>query len=200
MMKSFQDEYKFNSSADLGFNVDYKFADFLSVDFSVINGEGYKKLQSDDLLRPGIGTTIYPVKNILARVFIDQMGKDTKQQSLATLLAFTNDKLVIAGEYNYQKNMDMVEGADIYGTSFFATYKPNKKVKLFARYDGLNSKEISGETGAWNINKDGSLLLAGVEFSPVKGVKLTPNFRSWNPAVEGAKNTTYMYLNCELKF
>ena len=42
--KSFQDAYKFNSSADLGFNIDYTFSDFISADFSIINGEGYKKI------------------------------------------------------------------------------------------------------------------------------------------------------------
>ena len=108
MMKSYQDEYKFNSSADLGFNIDYSFADFISVDFSVINGEGYKKIQGDDLLRPGLGATVKPVKNVVARVYIDQYGKDVKQQSLATFLAYNSKKLVVAGEYNYQTNYKMV--------------------------------------------------------------------------------------------
>lgn len=200
MMKSHQDEYKFNSSADLGFNIDYKFADFISVDISVINGEGYKKVQSDDILRPGIGTTIKPVKNFTARVFADQMGDDVKQQSLATLLAYTTDKLVLAGEYNYQTNHKMVDGQDIYGTSFYATYKPKSNIKIFGRYDSLNSKELEGQPEPWQIAKDGQLLLAGVEYSPVKGVKITPNVRVWNPELETAENTTYLYLNFELKF
>ncbi len=155
MMKSHQDEYKFNSSADLGFNLDYKFANFISADFSVLNGEGYKKLQGDDILRTGFGTTIKPVKNITARVFVDQMGKDIKQQSLATLLAFTNNKFVFAAEYNYQKNMGMVDGHSIYGTSFYATNKATDKVKIFGRFDSLNSATISGENEAWQIGTDG---------------------------------------------
>jgi hypothetical protein len=200
MMKSYQDEYKFNSSADLGFNIDYKFTDFISFDFSVINGEGYKKVQSDDILRLGIGTTVKPVKNITARVFVDQMGDETKQQSLATLLAFTTEKLVLAGEYNYQTNNKMINGQDLYGTSFYATYKPKSNLKLFARYDGLNSKEIEGETEPWQIVKDGQLMLAGVEYSPVKGIKITPNVRFWNPTMEDVENVTYLYLSAELKF
>lgn len=200
MLKSHQDEYKFNSSADLGINIDYKITDFISVDFSVINGEGYKKVQGDDILRPGVGTTIKPLANILARVFVDQMGNNTRQKSLATLLAYTSEKFVLAGEYNYQTNYKMIEGQDRFGTSFFAWYKPSEKVKLFARYDGLNSKKLSGEIVEWNIIEDGSLMLAGFELSPVKGVKLTPNVRSWNPAKEGVEKTTFLYLNCELKF
>ena len=49
MLKSYQDEYKFNSSADIGINLDYKFTDFISADFSIINGEGYKKVQVSEL-------------------------------------------------------------------------------------------------------------------------------------------------------
>jgi len=199
--KSFQDAYKFNSSADLGFNIDYQFADFISADFSVINGEGYKNLQSDEFLRPGMGVTITTVKGITARVFADYMGKnDTIQQSLATFLAYTNKTLVLGAEYNYQKNHDMKEGHDLYGTSFFATYSPSNKVKLIARFDDLRSKTPNGKTENWNLKKDGKLIITGVEFSPVKGVKITPNIRYWSPASESIPSTTYAYLNLELKF
>ena len=140
--KSFQDAYKFNSSADLGFNIDYQFADFISADFSVINGEGYKLLQNDNYVRPGLGVTLNPIKNITARVFVDNMGDSIKQQSLATFLAYTNKKLVLGAEYNYQRNYSMKDGRDIYGTSFFATYAPTSKLKIFGRFDDLKSKAL----------------------------------------------------------
>lgn len=200
MMKSYQDEYKFNSSADLGVNIDYKLADFINVDLSVINGEGYKKVQGDDILRPGIGTTIKPIKSVIARIFVDQMGDDVKQKSLATLLAYSTDKFVLAGEYNFQTNYKMVDGQDQYGTSFYAWYKPKTNWKIFARFDDLNSKKIAGESESWNFEKDGRLILAGIEYSPVKGVKFTPNVRFWNPDSESAENTTYLYLSAALKF
>jgi hypothetical protein len=200
MMKSYQDEYKFNSSADLGINIDYTFADFISADFSIINGEGYKKIQGDDLLRYGIGTTIKPVKNVIARVFVDQTGDEVKQKSLATLLAFSNGKFTLAGEYNYQSNYKMVDGQNQFGTSFYAWYKPQSNWKIFARYDDLNSDELDGEDEPWNISKDGQLMLAGVEYSPVKGVKITPNIRFFNPDKMDAENITYLYLSAELKF
>lgn len=44
-MKSFQDEYKYGSSADLGFSVKYNFHSMLATDFIIVNGEGYKKVQ-----------------------------------------------------------------------------------------------------------------------------------------------------------
>lgn len=198
--KSFQDAYKFNASADLGFNIDYKFADFISAEFSVINGEGYKLIQSDDLVRPGLGVTVEPVKNVTARVYADTYGKDVKQQSIATFFAYSGEKLMVAGEYNYQKNHNRVEGQDIYGTSIFATYKAGKKVKLYGRFDDLKSKPLAGENNPWQYSKDGQLILAGVEYDAVKGVKIAPNMRYWNPADGSIPATTYAYLNFEFKF
>jgi hypothetical protein len=119
---------------------------------------------------------------------------------LATFLAYTGDKFIVAGEYNYQKNFDMAEGQDVYGTSFFATYEASENVKLFGRYDNLASATLEGENNAWQLNKDGQLFMAGLEFSPVKGVKLAPNFRFWDTADDSAPNITYLFLNCELKF
>jgi len=198
--KSFQDAYKFNSSADLGFNIDYTFSDFISADFSIINGEGYKKIQSDKLLRPGAGITVKPVKSVTARVFADYMGDQVKQQSLATFAAYTGAKLMVAGEYNFQKNFGMADGCDVFGTSFFATYKASKKLMIFGRYDNLSSSTLPGENEAWQIDSDGQLFMAGIELSPVKGVKLAPNFRLWDTASESTPNTTFFYLNCEIKF
>ncbi|WP_340111514.1 hypothetical protein [Maribellus mangrovi] len=198
--KSYQDAYKFNASADIGFNLDYKFADFVSADFSLINGEGYKLIQADEFVRPGLGVTVKPVDNVVGRVYVDTYGKDVKQQSLATFLAYSGEKLTVGGEYNYQKNHNRVEGQDIYGTSFYATYQAADKFKLFGRFDDLKSKALEGESDPWQLNKDGQLLMAGLEFNAVKGVKFAPNVRYWNPADESIPATTYAYLNLELKF
>lgn len=198
--KSFQDAYAFNSSADIGFNIDYQFADFISADFSVINGEGYKKIQGDSLLRPGAGITLNPVKKLTARLFADYNGKDVKQQSLATFLAYTGKKLVAGAEYNYQWNTDMAEGHDMYGTSLYLIYKSSDKLKIFGRYDDLNSSTLPGEDQPWQVNNDGRLFMAGLEYSPLKGVKLAPNYRIWSPENETQPNENSVYLNCEVKF
>ncbi len=197
--KSYQDAYKFNASADIGFNIDYKFADFISADFSVINGEGYKLIQADDVIRPGLGVTVNPIKKLTARAFVDTYGKDVKQQSLATFLAYTGEKLVVGGEYNYQTNHNRVEGQDLYGTSFYATFKAGKRFMVFGRFDDLKSKALEGENEGWQLDKDGQLFMAGLEISPVKGVKIAPNIRYWNPANNSAA-TTFAYLNLELKY
>lgn len=198
--KSFQDAYGFNSSADLGMKLSYDFTDFISADLSVTNGEGYKKLQGDEFLRPAAGVTINPIESVTARIYADYMGDEVKQQSLATLLAYTGNRLTAAAEYNYQQNVDMVDGQDMYGTSFFLTYKPGGSVKIFGRFDDLNSDTLEGEDLPWQINDDGQLIMAGVEYSPIKGVKFAPNFRIWNPDNEALANINSLYLNVELKF
>ncbi len=198
--KSFQDAYGFNASADLGASLEYKFADFISADFILANGEGYKRLQRDSLLRPGLGVTITPVKTVTARVYADYMGKDVKQSSLATFAAYTGKKLMVAAEYNYQKNFGMKDGQDIYGTSFYSTFAASNKIKLFGRFDDLRSKPLAGQENGWQYNKDGQLFMAGFEYNVIKGIKVAPNFRYWNPADSSLPGTSFAYLNLELKF
>lgn len=198
--KSFQDAYKFNSSADIGFNIDYRFSDAFSMDFSVINGEGYKVIQNDEYVRPGLGITTNPFESITARIFADYVGNDVKQSSLATFVAYTSEKFVLGAEYNYQWNYDMVTGQDQFGPSVFATFIPSDNLKLFGRFDDLKSTTIEGESLPWNVAKDGRLIMVGLEFNPTRGVKLAPNFRVWNPYGDEIPTITSIFLNCELKF
>jgi len=200
LLKSHQDAYRYSSSADLGFVLTYKFADFISADFAVYNGEGYQKLEADSVLRPALGITVKPINTLTARVYVDQMGDDVKQQSIAGFLAYTGEKLTVAGEYNFQKNFRMGEGKDMYGMSFYATYKASEKIKVFARFDSLDSSTLDGEDEPWQVSRDGKLVMAGLEFSPIKGVKLTPNVRNWSYAAEGRDNRVDLFLNCEVKF
>lgn len=198
--KVFQDAYDFASSADLGASVTYQFNTILSIDAALYNGEGYKKVQSDDFLKPTLGVTLTPFKELTVRAMADVMGKDSAQVTYAGFVGFQSGKISLAGEYNYQKNHLMIDGNDYFGPSFYATYVASQKVKVFARYDDLQSNSPSGQTENWNLAGDGQLVMAGIEYAPVKGIKLTPNFRGWNPADESASFVTTMMLNCEIKF
>ena len=46
--KSFQDEYKFGASADLGFNSEFNLNSKLTMNVFFLNGEGYKNVQDND--------------------------------------------------------------------------------------------------------------------------------------------------------
>jgi len=198
--KSFQDAHKFNSSADLGVSLGYKFTDFISADVTITNGEGYKQIQKDSIFRYAIGTTIKPIENVTARFYADVTGKKTKQESFSAFLSYDNKKLMLAGEYNFQKNHKLLESGDLYGYSFFSSYKTGKKLKLFARYDILKSATLKGMNDPWNLSKNGQYIVAGLEYAPIKGVKLSPNIRNWTSDDQTQSNRVTVFLNCEIKF
>ncbi|MFY9153747.1 MAG: hypothetical protein WAO52_17140 [Prolixibacteraceae bacterium] len=195
--KSFQDLYGFASSADLGASVAYKISDAVSADVAVTNGEGYKSLQADNTFKTAFGLTMNPVKALTVRGMVDFMDV---QSTYAGFVGYKVGKLSLAGEYNYQKNQGMVDGKDFYGPSFYGIYGLSKKSKVFARFDQLQSKTLSGASDNWNIGKDGQLFMAGFEFAPVSGIKLSPNYRGWSPAQSSQSFTSTIMLNCEIKF
>lgn len=198
--KSLQDEFSFNSSADLGVSVAYQFTDFLSADVIVANGEGYKKLQNDSAFRTGFGLTLTPVKKLTGRVYYDFITKEETQSSLATFVGYEADQFRLGAEYNKQFNRRFEEDQDWNGLSFYGTYQLAKKVNLFARYDKVYSNTLAGETEAWNLSNDGQVFIVGLEFAPVKGVKLAPRYKGWSPDDASQPSVSSLYLNCEVRF
>jgi hypothetical protein len=70
---------------------------------------------------------------------------------------------------------------------------------LFARYDYLYSDKIGSASHPWNYTKDGSLIIAGFEFSPVAGIKIAPNIQNWKPA-DGDRPSIFRFmLNADIK-
>ena len=198
IMKSFQDEYKFGSSADLGISVAYKFADWVSADAIIVNGEGYKKIQVNDGFNYGLGVTLTPVDGLYIRVYggLNESGEDGKKDiaNLATFAGYKHEKFTIGAEYNHMWNASYKDGSDQSGYSIFASVKLSKIAELYARYDDLFSKDD------WNIAKDESLVILGAQFKLGKYVKIAPNFRMSMPKADGAKNGYSAYINCYFGF
>ena len=191
VMKSFQDIYKFGSSADLGISAAYKFCDWLSADAIVVNGEGYKKIQKNDGLMYGLGATLTPVKALTLRAYYGlNEGSDAKQENIQNLATFVGLKLngfSLGAEYNRIWNMKHVDGSDMNGFSIYSNIKLNKGADLYLRFDDYNGDE----TG----------FIAGVQWKLGKYVKVSPNFR-WNHAdVDGGNQDSYMgYISCYFGF
>ena len=194
LMKSFQDEYKFGSSADLGVSVAYKFADWILADAMIVNGEGYKKIQKKDGLNYGLGVTLTPVKGFQIRLYGGLNGNGEADDrkyvtNLSAFMGYKHEKFTVGAEYNYMMNAAYMAGADRSGYSVFASVNLPKEISLYARFDDLYSKND------WNKAKDESVAIVGAQFKLGKYVKLAPNFRMAVPKADGASNRYAAYVN-----
>lgn len=194
VMKSFQDQYKFGSSADLGISATYKFADWISADAIVVNGEGYKKIQKNDGLNYGLGATLTPIKGLSIRLYagINEASTDDAKDILnaAAFVGYKAKHFSIGAEYNFMKNASNKKDADQQGYSIYATLNASKNVNLYARFDDLSSKDD------WNIKKDEQAAILGAQFKVGKYVKIAPNFRMAMPKADGADEKYSAYVSC----
>ena len=198
IMKSFQDEYKFGSSADLGISVAYRFADWISADAIIVNGEGYKKIQKNEGLNYGLGVTLTPVKGFQIRLYggLNECGEEGKRDTgnLAAFAGYKHEKFTIGAEYNYMMNASYNEDADQSGYSIFAYVNLPKEISLYVRFDDLYSKND------WNKVKDESAAILGIQFKLGEYVKIAPDFRMAMPKADGVKNSYSACINCYFGF
>ena len=113
------------------------------------------------------------------------------------------DKFRVAGEYNYQKQHQNIKNQDLFGYSFYSTYVFNKKFEIYARADILLSNKLDGETEDWNYKDDGLGLLGGFQYVPLKGLKLSLNYRHVLPKKPNEElrrpSGSWIYFNVEFK-
>lgn len=200
VMKSFQDEYGFGSSADLAVSAEYKVNRFISLDGIVANGEGYKQVQVDDGLLYGVGLTAGYFKGFVFRAYAsyneaaDGVKTDVEvwyrgEVNLACFAGFRNKIVSVGAEYNVMMNSGFVNDADRNGTSVYATFNLGNNIGLYGRWDYLSSKE------SWDKISDGMAGIVGLELKFGKYIKLSPNFRIWKPSDNSIKNQAYFYMN-----
>lgn len=198
IMKSFQDEYKFGSSADLGISAAYRFADWISADAIIVNGEGYKKIQKNEGLNYGLGVTLTPVKGFQIRLYggLNECGEEGKRDTgnFAAFAGYKHEKFTIGAEYNYMMNASYNEDADQSGYSIFVSVNLPKEISLYVRFDDLYSKND------WNKVKDESAAILGIQFKLGEYVKIAPDFRMAMPKADGVKNSYSACINCYFGF
>ncbi len=180
IMRSFQDEYKFGHSADLGVSASYKFGEILLIDAIVSNGEGYKKLQSNNKLQYGIGASITPLKGLLFRAYT---GLHEDNVNFSFFTGYKTSFFTLAGEYNIIKNQK-------HGVSIYGSMKLNQNLDLYARYNLLET--INNST---NLNESG--IVSGVQYLISDKIKISPNIRI---GISDADNLSYedlsAYISC----
>ena len=194
IMKSFQDQYKFGNSADLGLSLSYKFTEWLSADAILVNGEGYKKIQVNDGLNYGLGVTFTPIKGLSIRLYggINE-GADKSQKSIVNLASFVGYKcqhFTLGAEYNHMLNALYKSENQMSGYSVFASAKAAKIIDIFTRFDSLYKNGTNSEHSA----------IIGTQIKLGKFVKIAPNFRMTKPNIEGDKIDYYACLNCYVGF
>lgn len=213
VLKSFQDLNKMAPSVDLGTTIEYNFSPFISVDFSLTNGEGYKNISKNNSTRYAGGVTIRPNKNFIFRAYTDiyNQSKDLredlpegienskyKNQYTLSLFSGYSNKFISGGlEFNKIFNNGFIEKKDYYGYSIYATGKIAPKWRVYGRYDIMDSNTPSNFEEAWN-DLDGQLAIVGVEFQPIKQLKISPNIRNINP--DRAKAEQYLFINIDFNW
>jgi len=194
VMKSFQDKYKFGSSADLGVSASYKFTDWISADAIIVNGEGYKKIQVKDGFNYGLGMTLTPVKGFQIRLYggLNEAAEEGKKNTvnMSAFVGYKTERFTVGAEYSHMWNASYKQDADQYGYSVFASAKLSKCADLYARFDDVYSKD------KWNVEKDESSAILGAQFKLGKYVKVAPNFRMSMPKADGTDNRYSAYVSC----
>jgi len=199
--KPFQDAYKMGYSADYGVIGEYKFSDMVSADVSITNGEGFKSLDVDSTLKLSLASTFRPIEGLDFRIYYDFLNDTAAaQQTISFFGGYTINDFVVGAEFNYQINNNRREELDLFGISLYGRGPIGKNIDVFGRYDLLSSNTLEGADDPWNIGGNGQKYIAGVEFAPVKGIKIAPNFQGWSPSEEDADFQTALFLNVEIKF
>lgn len=188
-------------AADLGIMTIVQAGKLLDIDLSITNGRGFKDITSNGTYRLATGFTLTPAEHILIRGFYDMMGPSGRMQRTASITAaWLGPKVNAGAEYFRQDNASLTDGRDYSGISVFTRIPLSDRVRLFARYDRIESVVMEEAEDPWNLLKDGSFIYAGIDFSPVKNVRISPNFNIYMPSAETSANTTTIGLNIEAKF
>ena len=200
LYRSYMDEYRFGSSADLGAGIQYTPSKLFSTDLIISNGEGYKNLQFDNVYRIGSGLTLNPVDGLTLRIYYTLQPSEISQMIFSGFIGYRLKKLRVGAEYNYQKNFQFIKDHNRYGYSIYSTYQFSHKWEVFARYDQLYSNILPEEEIPWNLTQDGSAIISGVQYTPIKYLHVSLTYQDWVEYAQNGDSEPFLYLNFEIVF
>jgi hypothetical protein len=187
--------------ADLGVVVEYKFSDYITADYTLMNGEGYSDIQLDNSLKNSLGMTITPNNNIAIRLYTDIIRDNGIWQQLAiAFVGYKNDRFNIGVEMSFKSNTDLIQGHHLYGVSSTGGVNLTKKTEFFMRYDYAASVMIPGDILPWNNLKDGSFLIGGIQLTLSPNVKIAFDYQGKYPYKVAAGKTGLLFVNGFFKF
>lgn len=213
--RSFQDANGFGATADLGFNSELKLHKTVTMNLFVLNGEGFKKVQ-DLYGKYKIGGNIVyqPTNTLTFKVYYSEQEskrligativENPTVKNIALFAGYDLNKLKFGAEYNKmfdaRRFTDAALDHDLSGFSIYSTYSINEKFDVFGRYDFLESNKIGSSTNNWNVNNDGNTIILGAQYSPIKGLRSSLNYRLMNYKLNTIQDLSFVYLNLEVKF
>ncbi len=200
LYKSYMDEYRFGPSADIGLSSQYKFNDIITADITISNGEGYTAPQRDESYKVGGGLTIEPTDRLVLRAYYAIFTHDSPQMTFSGFAGYRADKFRLGSEFNYQKNYKFNFGHHRYGYSIYSTYIISDTWEVFGRYDQLYSNILENDLIPWNLPDDGSAIVAGLQFTPVKNIHITLDYQDWVEWADNGTSEPFIYMHFEAVF
>lgn len=199
--KSFADRYRFGPSADLGLDVVLDLDPRLKLDFTLSNGEGYTNLQRDNTMKAALGVESELFQGFFIRAYSDLMEKSVLKSTGVFFLGYRYERrFTVGAEYNWLLNENYEQGNNRRGYSVYGSYILPHNLELFARYDFVKSNIPEGDDTPWDLSNDGSSIIGGIQYQPVKWVKLALSYRDWYPYAGNLENQAFIYLNLEAKY
>lgn len=128
------------------------------------------------------------------------MHKGFSESTLAGFVGYRKKDVFSVGcEYNYKLNNNLHTNHKLTGISVYGTYIINDKFRLFGRYDRLSSNILIDEKQPWNLPADGSSIIGGIQYSPLKQINIALSYQDWYPYASNTTNEAYIYVNLEYK-
>ncbi len=196
--KSFMDAYHFGPSADLGMVLSYRFRPTLEADLSMLNGEGYTRLQVDSTFKYAVGITWQAGERWVVRAYADLYHRAFSRSVVSLFTGYRSDHLTAGWEIDHYFNAGPARLDDKWGASFSFSWKLPYDLQYFLRLDHINDgtrdrKEV------WDPLSPATGLITGMQYSPVRGVSLALTWRHLTPVTIRRPSTNWLFINLMIK-
>lgn len=202
VFKSFQEEYGIAFCEDIGVVAGYEFSPVISADIAFTNGEGRKFKNMDNRYKYGAGITLKPLKGLILRLYgdiydipkylEDNMVKRDKQYSIASFAGYANKYFSIGVEYNRVFNYKFDSKQDANGYSAYTTINITPKMHIYGRFDYFDT------AGNMKYDNEGHAIICGFEYSPIKQIRISPNYQSWKSSKGKRENFLLLSVECKI--
>lgn len=202
VFKSFQEEFGIVFCEDIGLVAGYEFSPVISADIAFTNGEGRKFKNMDNRYKYGAGITLKPLKGLILRLYgdiydipkylEDNMVKRDKQYSIASFAGYANKYFSIGAEYNRVFNYKFDSKQDANGYSAYTTINITPKMHIYGRFDYFDT------AGNMKYDNEGHAIICGFEYSPIKQIRISPNYQSWKSSKGKRENFLLLSVECKI--